>query len=224
MYYHKFLKDHRGRIKPKAVKAQGTSTSRSCYTVVQQFRWHNLVEEGLNFLSEHNTGRCKKYGKTFGEVIDHFVVGYDEANMIANAGEFGLRKHEKMVSDCQTSCTLGRSGSAAGDNGPTSFIMAGQRAASGYNTKMLLDNGCCNGSGLYMTENAFLTDKCWLETTPNVIRGYPNMPYIKANKDWWMMEIVDSYGSHLSSLRACQQRWDAKILLVKEEGDSSSVN
>ena len=44
------------------------------------------------------------------EVVDHFVVGYDEANMIANAdgtvkivGEFGRRKHEKIVSDCQAS-------------------------------------------------------------------------------------------------------------------------
>jgi hypothetical protein len=70
-YYHKFLKDHRGRIKQKAVKAQGTSTRRSCCTVAQQFRWHNLVEEGLNFLREHNTGLCKKSGKTFGEVIMH---------------------------------------------------------------------------------------------------------------------------------------------------------
>ena len=70
--------------------------------------------------------------------------------------------------------------------------MARQRAASGFNTKMLLENGCCEGSGLYMTENAFLTDKCWLDMTPNVIRGYRNMPYIKENKDWWMMEIVRS--------------------------------
>jgi hypothetical protein len=65
------------------------------------------VEEGLNFLRTHNTGLCKRSGKTFGEVVDHFVVGYDEANMIANADgtvkivdEFGRRKHEKIVSDC----------------------------------------------------------------------------------------------------------------------------
>jgi hypothetical protein len=168
-YYHSFLKDHKGRIKPKAVKAQSTSTRRSCCTVAQQFRWHNLVEERLNFLPKHNTGLCKRSGKTFGEVVDHFVVGYDEANMIANAdgtvkivGEFRRRKHEKIVSDCRASCTLGRSGSAAGSNGPTSFIMAGQHAASGFTRKMLLENGCCPGSGIYMTENAFLTDSCWL--------------------------------------------------------------
>jgi hypothetical protein len=39
-----------------------------------------------------------------------------------------------------------------------------------------------------------------------------------------MMEIVDGFGSHVSSLEASQQRWDAKILLIKEEGDSSQVN
>jgi hypothetical protein len=75
VYYHKFLKDHRGCIKPKAIKAQGTSTRCSCCTAAQQFWWHNLVvvEEGLNFLREHSTGSCKKSGKTFGEVIDHFT-------------------------------------------------------------------------------------------------------------------------------------------------------
>ena len=39
-----------------------------------------------------------------------------------------------------------------------------------------------------------------------------------------MMEIVYGFGSHVSSLEASQQRWDAKILLIKEEGDSSQVN
>ena len=66
--------------------------------------------------------------------------------------------------------------------------MARQRAASGFNTKMLLENGCCDGSGLYMTENAFLTDS-WLEMTPNVIRGYRNMSYTKENKDWWIKNV-----------------------------------
>ena len=105
-----------------------------------------VVEEGLNFLREHSTGSCKKSGKTFGEVIDHFIVGYDEANMTANAdgsvrivGEFGRKKHEKIASDCRTSCTVGRSGSAADDNGPTSFIMAEQHAASSIH--------CCQNFG-----------------------------------------------------------------------------
>jgi hypothetical protein len=60
--------------------------------------------EGDSELSQgmQHCGCCKRSGKTFGEVIDHFVVGYDKANMIANAdgtvrivGEFGCRKHEQ---------------------------------------------------------------------------------------------------------------------------------
>ena len=50
------------------------------------------------------------------------------------------------------------------------------------------------------------------------------MPHAKENKDWWVMAIVGGFGLHLSSLEVCQQHWDAKILLVKEEGDSSQVN
>jgi hypothetical protein len=59
--------------------------------------------------------------------------------------------------------------------------MAGQCAESGFTRKMLLENGCCPGSGIYMTEDAFLTDNCRLEMTTNVIRGYRNMPYVREN-------------------------------------------
>ena len=81
---------------------------------------------------KHNTGTCPKTGKTFGELIEHFVLNGDETNLMADndgnmkiIGEFGRQKHKKRVSDCKASATMYRFGSAGGDNGPTVFVMAG---------------------------------------------------------------------------------------------------
>ncbi len=39
-----------------------------------------------------------------------------------------------------------------------------------------------------------------------------------------MIEIFDGFGAHLNNLSLMNQRADAKILSIKEEGDSSSYN
>ena len=89
-------------------------------------------EKSLDFLRKHNTGTCPKTGKTFGELIERFVLNGDETNLMADndgnmkiIGEFGRQKHKKRVSDCKASATMYRFGSAGGDNGPTVFVMAG---------------------------------------------------------------------------------------------------
>jgi hypothetical protein len=40
-------------------------------------------EAGLNKLRELNTGQCNLTGKTFGELIRHFIIGGDETCMHA---------------------------------------------------------------------------------------------------------------------------------------------
>ena len=50
------------------------------------------------------------------------------------------------------------------------------------------------------------------------------MPFIRDNTDWYVPEIVDGFGAHLNNYDALKMRLDAKIIRVKEEGDSSSVN
>ena len=80
----------------------------------------------------HNTGCCKKTGKSFGEVIEHFVVGGNEAYLLADAygdlkvvGTAGNRKHKMKMSSYRGSITMFRTGTAAGNNGPTAFLMKG---------------------------------------------------------------------------------------------------
>ena len=71
-------------LKNNLVKATATTTNRSAITVGQQFRWHNTYESSLNLLRERNTGVSKKSGKSFGEVMHHFIIGGDETCFMAS--------------------------------------------------------------------------------------------------------------------------------------------
>jgi hypothetical protein len=218
------------KLKPNAMKAQATTTKRSAITVAQQFRWHTMYEAGLNQLRERNTGVCNLTGKTFGELIRHFIVGGDETCMHASAGHTyvigstGRKKHEKILHDSRCSITMYRTGSVAGDTGPTIFLMAGERIRSNFNDAMLKRNGAQEGSTIIMTPTAFVTEEAWTKMTPSLVRGLRSMPIVIDNPQWWMLEIFDGFGPHLSSLAAMEIRHDNKILAMKEEGDSSHVN
>ena len=80
-----FFQKNKGKVKKNLVKAQKTTTKRSQITVAQQYRWFKKYEEALNWLRQKNTGFCNRTGKQFGEVIEHFVLGGDEKNLIADA-------------------------------------------------------------------------------------------------------------------------------------------
>ena len=68
------------------VKANPTTVKRTAITVAQQWRWHSAVDQALAFLREKNVGLTPD-GKSFGEVIDHFVLGGDETCFLASAGD-----------------------------------------------------------------------------------------------------------------------------------------
>lgn len=78
-----------------------------------------------------NVGKCKKSRKTFGELIQHFIIGGDEASFIAShngdayiIGLVGKRKHEKNVSDARMSVTAYRTDTVSGQTGPTIILLA----------------------------------------------------------------------------------------------------
>jgi hypothetical protein len=72
-------------------------------------------------LQEENTGVCNKTGKSFGEVIEYFILGGNETCLIADTDgdlrivrERGRKKHEKKVSDFWGSVTMYCTGTAVG--------------------------------------------------------------------------------------------------------------
>ena len=74
-----------GKAKKRIVKAQRTTTKRSQITVAQQYRWFKKYQEGLNFLREKNTGICRKPGRYFGEVLQHFIIGGEKKCLMDDA-------------------------------------------------------------------------------------------------------------------------------------------
>ncbi len=71
---------------------------------------------------------CNATGKSFGKLINHFVRGGNETNLIADADEElkivggkGKEKHERKVLDYRDSITMYRTGVAAGHNALLSF-------------------------------------------------------------------------------------------------------
>jgi hypothetical protein len=89
---------------------------------------------------------------------------------------------------------------------------------------MLKKHGAKEGSTIVMTPTAFMTEEAWKRMTPSLVKGLRAMPIVEANPQWWMLEIFDGFGPHLSSLAAMEIRHENKILSMKEEGDSSHVN
>ena len=56
------------------------------------------------------------------------------------------------------------------------------------------------------------------------VAGYQEMSSIFHNSDWWVIEVMDGFGAHLISEEANTIRFKNNILILKEEGDSSSTN
>ena len=105
-YHQTFKKDHIGKIKPREFKTQATSSQRSQYTAAQQFRWRKKIENVLEILRTKNTVVCRRIGNSFGELIEHFIIGRGKTCLISEADgtmkiieEFGSKKHEEKVYD-----------------------------------------------------------------------------------------------------------------------------
>lgn len=136
-------------------------------------------------------------------------------------------KHEKILQDSRASITFYRTGTAAGEQGPTVFLVSATQNAqtrSGYNDDWLVRHGAAPGSTILRTPTAFMTEDAWVAMTPKVSRGIRQLPVIRDSPDWWCLKIVDGFGAHCKNLDAMQMYHMHKILVLKEEGDASHVN
>ena len=96
-----------------------------------------------------NTG-LRKCGcsKTFGELIENFIIGSDETCVMSSkhgvariVGMEFCKKRESKIQDCRYLITIFRTGNAAGDTGPTVFLTKGKILRSGFTNKFLLKYG-----------------------------------------------------------------------------------
>jgi hypothetical protein len=81
------------------------------------------------------------------------------------------------------------------------------------------------GLTIAMTPSAYMTIEAWEEITPKMCFGMRHLnKHIQASSHWWMVEIFDGFGAHLLSLQGMEERYNDKIIAVKEEGDSLHAN
>ena len=214
------------------MKVQPTTSDRTNINVAQQYRWHRLVDEEYARLRATNTGPCRKTGKTFGEIIQHFIWGLDEMCLLSDHhGTLYVvacaqkKKHEKLLQDCRVSITMVRTGSVGGTTGPTIFLLKGvKQTKKEFTDEFLVKYGCAPGSTIIMTESAYMTDEAWLEASKAIIKGYRNMPYVKDNEQWMVLELLDGFKSHENVLAAHRLRAENNIRSLKEESNSSHAN
>ena len=71
-----------------------------------QWRWYGFVTGMFNELWNNNVGVCKNTSKTFGELMQHFVFGLDEACIMAYSdgniriiGADDRKIHENILAD-----------------------------------------------------------------------------------------------------------------------------
>ena len=126
----KTIRPHNKEVLTNVVKAQASTIKRSQITVAGQYRWHRMVDKAYEILRTRNQGALPD-GRTFGEVIENFVLGGDETCFLASGGDVRIlgdkkkKKHEKATANSRTSTTIYRVGSAAGMTGPTAFLPPG---------------------------------------------------------------------------------------------------
>ena len=69
-----------------------------------------------------------------------------------------------------------------------------------------------------------MTDSVYAEIAPQLAAGIPKMPHICEHPDCWVIVSLDGFGSHVNVHKAQEAFFKQKIMILKEEGDTSHMN
>ena len=149
-----------------------------------------------------------------------------EGGMIV--GDRKKRKHCKSTQNSRVSITVVECGNAAGCDGPSMYLMQGQipgnlRGLFG-NSSWLEKSGAPPRSFVVPTPTAYMTDDAWDAAAEPLASGIRGMSVIKHYPNFWIVLYLDGFKSHVMTYRAQDIFWKHKILVVKENSDSSQVN
>ena len=174
-------------------------------------------------------------GAGWEELAEHFTLNLDEANNMANmssahiVGYKGIRKHEKNQNDSRVSITSVECGSAAGVDGPSVYLLRGDKMPKKYNNlfgnrRWLQRHGAPPNSFVAMTPEAFMTNDTWDTIVPELVKGIRAMPVIRDHPNFWVILHLDGFKSHVMTLKAQMMFRHHRILVVKENSHSSQIN
>jgi len=166
----------------------------------------------------------------FKNLEEHFWANLDETCLMASdgtikvIGSIAKAKTELIKDDCRASITVLRIGFASGTQGPLIFLAKGKTMDRPSIKANLRSEGVPKGSTVLMTPNAFMTDVTWTKVVPILCKAIRNLPVIRDHPDWWIVIALDGFGSHINVDEAQLMFHKYKILILKEEGDTSHVN
>ncbi len=182
-----------------------------------------------NGWDERDEGACDK--KEFDRLRDGLTWNLDETCFRAEDGVLKIigsnerKKHEKNTSDSRLSITVVRIGSAAGIEGPRIYLGKGKEDPPSHMKKGNFSSRYTAPPGSYvkMTPNAYMTNEVWDELAADISEGIRACPGVRENPELWVVLSIDGFGSHLQGC-ALQVFHTYRILVIKEEGDTSQVS
>ena len=199
------------------------------------YRWHKFTDSMYKQLIELNSlddsGEFSPaMHDMFLHVVEWFIWNWDETCAMAKDGKLAIlgdadiKKHQKNLDDSRESITALRTGCAKG-NGPTVFLCKGERVAPGFTQKFFENRGMVGGTCVLMTPSAFMTIEVWrkiVEIIPDALREY--IPILAKFPTLWIYTSVDGFGVHTLDARSNQKLREKRMMMGKEEGDSSDTN
>ena len=79
-------------------------------------------------------------------------------------------------------------------------------------------------STIHITDKDFMVEEACLIMTPKLIEGYLNLPYVKTNPQWYVMDVLYGFIAHFMNHTALEMMLESNIISIKKEADSSSFN
>ncbi|KAI2491962.1 hypothetical protein MHU86_22582 [Fragilaria crotonensis] len=209
----------------RVVTCQKTTIKRTEITMEQQLRWHASVDFALS-----EQARLNLPAEEFEQVKEHFFCNMDESCLLGSDGTVKIigasckSKTEKIMSDCRASITVLRTGAAGGSSGPWIFLAAGKEMTCRALQNLGERDGVPPNSKVFMTPSAYMTDSVYAKIAPELADGIRKMPFICKHPSWWVVVCLDGFGSHVNVHEAQEVFYKRKILILKEEGDTSHIN
>ena len=96
----------------------------------------------------------------------------------------------------RVSIAVVRTGSTAGDTGPTIIFIKGEKKRPKFTEKLLKKHRILLGSTIAVTTNAYMTDKSCVLVFKSVVKGYRSMTFVYDNPQWMMLNLLGGFGFH----------------------------
>ena len=198
-------------------------------------RWHQFTDSMYRQLIELNSAdEAGEFSPAmrdmFLHVVEWFIWNWDETCAMAKDGKLeiigdaAIKKHQKNLDDSRESITALRTGCAKG-NGPTIFLCKGERVAPGFTPQFFVRRGMVGGTCALMSPSAFMTIEVWRKICtiiPDALRKH--IPILAKFPTLWIYTSVDGFVVHTTDVYSNAKLREKKMLVGKEEGDSSDVN